>query len=141
MPFLQSRTRYRVSPPLLSRLTVKTLADATSGFAETRSSFSGQTVTDRFIYCTKLEQEFKYCEFVYAVSAIFLLPVSAHALVRLLLLLFCNLLRQISRLSTFTVVLDVKRRWLTICPVFAETGSSFNGQTVADRTIHCIEVE
>jgi len=42
---------------------------------------SGQTVVDMSIYCIKLEWEVGYCEFVYGVSAIFLLPVSAFALV------------------------------------------------------------
>jgi len=35
----------------------------------------GQTVAVRSICCTKVEYEAGYCEFVYAVSAIFLLPV------------------------------------------------------------------
>jgi len=38
---------------------------------------SGQTVVDTSIYCIKVEQEVGYCEFVYVVSAIFLLPVWA----------------------------------------------------------------
>jgi len=37
--------------------------------------FNGQTVADRSIYCIKVEKEVGYREFVYAVSAIFLLPV------------------------------------------------------------------
>ena len=39
--------------------------------------FNGQTVADRSIYCIKVEKEVGYREFVYAVSAIFLLPVWA----------------------------------------------------------------
>ena len=38
-------------------------------------------MADRFIYCIKVELEVGYCEFVYVVSAIFLLLVSAKALV------------------------------------------------------------
>jgi len=54
---------------------------AVSGFAETGSGFNGQSVTDRSIYCITIEYEVGYCEFVYAVSAIFLLPFPAYALV------------------------------------------------------------
>ena len=43
--------------------------------------FNGQTVADRSIYCIKVEKEVGYCEFINAVSVIFLLPVSAYALV------------------------------------------------------------
>jgi len=39
--------------------------------------FNGQTVADRTIHCIKVEQEVGYCEFVYVVSAILLLPVWA----------------------------------------------------------------
>ena len=67
----------------------------------------------------------KGAQFVYAVSAIFLLTVSAYALIGLLLSLFCNLLRQISRLSTVTVVFDVKTTLADATSGFAETGSSF----------------
>jgi len=42
---------------------------------QTRSSFSGQMVVDTSIYCIKVEYEVGYREFVYAVSAIFILPV------------------------------------------------------------------
>jgi len=38
-------------------------------------AFSGQMVVDKSIYCVKVEQEVGFCEFVYAVFAIFLLPV------------------------------------------------------------------
>jgi len=47
--------------------------------------FNGQTVAEKSIYCIKVEKEIEYCEFINAVSAIFLLPVSAYALVGLLL--------------------------------------------------------
>jgi len=39
--------------------------------------FNGQTVADRSIHCIKVEQEVEYCDFVYAVSAVFLLPIWA----------------------------------------------------------------
>jgi len=65
-----------------------------------------------------------------AVVAIFLLPVSAYALVRRLLSHFCNLLRQIWRLSTVTVSFDVKRR---SAAVLVKPKVVFNGHTVADR--------
>jgi len=58
-----------------------------------------------------------------------------------LLSLFCNLLRQVSRLSTVTVVFDVKRRSLTLFPALPEPEVVFNGKTVADMTIYCIKVE
>jgi len=74
------------------------------------------------------------------VSAIFLLPVSAYALVGRLLLPFCNLLRQISRLSTVTVSLEVKRRSAALLPVLMKPKAVFNRQTVADRSIYCIKV-
>ena len=51
---------------------------------------------------------------MYAVSAIFLLPVAVYALVGLPLSLFGRLLRVISRLSTVTVIFDVKRHSLTL---------------------------
>jgi len=38
-------------------------------------AFNGQTVVDTSIYCIKVESEVGYCELVYVVSAIFLLPV------------------------------------------------------------------
>jgi len=84
-------------------------------------------VLDASIYCIKVEQEVGYCEFVYAVSAIFLLPVFACALFGVFCRLFRNLLRQISRLSTVTVSFDVKRRsaTATLFSGFGETGSSF----------------
>ena len=45
--------------------------------------------------------------------------------------------RQISRLSTATIVFDVKRRSLTLFPVFAETGSSFQ-RTNGGRQDHIV---
>jgi len=60
---------------------------------------------------------------------------------RALLSLFCNLLRQISHLSTVAVAVDVKRRLLTLFPVSPKPEVVFNSQTVADRTTYCIEVE
>ena len=76
-----------------------------------------QTAAGRSIYCIKVEHEVGYCEFVYAVSDIFLLPVSAYALVGRLLSPFCNLLRQISHLSTVTGACDAKQLSLTLFPV------------------------
>ena len=55
--------------------------------------------------------------------------------------LFCNLLHQISRLSTIRVAFDVKRRLPTLFPVLPKPEVVFNGQTVVDRFIYCIKVE
>ena len=85
-------------------------------------------------YCLKVEKEVEYCEFMNAVSAIFLLPVSAYALAGLLLSSFCNLLHRISHLSTAMAAFDVKQRSLTLFPVLPTPEVVFNGQTVADRT-------
>ena len=43
--------------------------------------FNSQTMADRMIYSTEVQQEVWYCEF-YVVSTIFLLPVLSQALVR-----------------------------------------------------------
>jgi len=49
--------------------------DVTSGVDQTEVVFSGQTVVAWFTYCIKVEYDVGYCEFVYVVSGIFLLPV------------------------------------------------------------------
>ena len=83
--------------------------------------FVGKTVADGTIYCIKVEQEVGYCELVYAVSAIFLLPVSVYVLVgRLVSPALQSLAPFILRIATFTVLFDVKRRSTTLLPVLAK---------------------
>jgi len=79
--------------------------------------------------------------FVRVFSGIFLLPVSVYALVELFYRLVCNLLCEISHLSTVAVAVDVKRRLLTLFPVLPKLEVVFNSQTVADRTTYCTKVE
>ena len=59
----------------------------------------------------------KGAQFVYVVSAIFLLPVSAYALAGLLLPPFCNLLRQISHLSLWSrlTLNDARSQYFRFC--------------------------
>jgi len=71
-------------------------------------------------YSIEIEEEVEYCEFVYAVSATFLFPVSAYALVGHLLSPFCSLLRHILRLSTVSALFDVKRRSASLLPVLVK---------------------
>jgi len=73
------------------------------------------------------------------VSAIFLLPVWAEALIRRRLSPF--FLHQISRLSTTRVAFDAKRPSSILFPVLRKPEVVFNGQTVADMSIYCIKVE
>ena len=96
---------------------------------------NGEAISNRSLYCVTVEYEVQYYEFVYAVSAILLLPISAYTLVGLLLSLFCSFLRQISRLSTATVMSGVKRRSLTLFPAFPKPEVVFNDHTVADMSI------
>jgi len=55
--------------------------------------FSCQPVVDTSIYCIKVEQQVGCCDFVYAVSAIFLLPVWPEMAVSGLFLLVACVLR------------------------------------------------
>ena len=83
--FAISCTTSRVCRPLGSQLT---LNDARRCyfcfFPKPEAVFSDHAVKDRSIYCIKVG----YCEFVYALSSIFLLPVAAYALVEILLSLY-----------------------------------------------------
>ena len=82
---------------------------------------SRETVVNTSVYCIKVEQEVGYCEYVYAVSAIFLLPVSVYVLVgRLVSPALQSLAPFILRIATFTVLFDVKRRSTTLLPVLAK---------------------
>ena len=71
---------------------------------------SGQTVAARSIYCIEVEQEVGYCEFVYAVSAIFLFPVWPEMTVSGLFLPVMRLLHRVVARRLAQSATDVNRR-------------------------------
>jgi len=79
----------------------------------------------------------KRARFVNAVSVIFLLPVSAYAS----FIAFCNLLHQISRLSTATEAFDVKRRSLALFLVLPKPEVVLTVKRWQIGPYNCIKVE